>query len=193
MGILQKKQVEFYPEMPEKYESNIQKIGNGVVNKIYVSFERPFWGNRKGYIKFVTKGKLNRYPVAFVMSEKNRHILCFFVSAGPGIELSKWTDEEILVDMKKFLKKFQFEKDEIKIRDFKMTRWHQDEDSMGSYSFGKVGHDQEACSDILRKPIDGKIWLVGEHMHPTMYACAHAAYETGIWAGSEVARLMQRE
>jgi len=160
----------------------LQSIGNGVVNKIYVSFEKPFWGNRKGYINFVTKSQLNRYPVGFVMSEKNRHILCIFVSASHSVELSKWSDKDVKEDLQRFLRKFTFSKEETTIRDFRMTRWHQEENSLGSYSFVKVGHDQEEASAVLRKPLGGKVWLVGEHMHPTANACAHAAFETGVWA-----------
>ena len=93
LGILQAGKVEFSPKLPESYQENLKNIGNGVVNKIYVSFDKPFWGNRKGYINFVTKTKTNRYPVAFIMSEKNRHILCFFVSANPCREISQWKDE----------------------------------------------------------------------------------------------------
>ena len=96
-----------------------------MVNKIYVSFEKPFWGNRKGYIKFVTKTKSNRYPVAYVMSEKNRHILCVFVSANSSLEISQWSDEKVKADFLQYLRKFQIVKEEIKIRDFRMTRWHQ--------------------------------------------------------------------
>ena len=96
LGVLQGRKVDFQPSLPLNYQENINKIGNGVVNKIYISFEKPFWGNRKGYINFVTKTKTNRYPVAFNMSEKNRHILCVFVSANPCLELSKMTDQEIL-------------------------------------------------------------------------------------------------
>lgn len=164
-------------------------MGNGIVNKIYVSFNKPFWGNRKGYINFVTKTKNCRYPCAFVMSEKNKHILCIFVSANPCLEISRMSDEEIKVDFQNFLRKFKIVKEEVKIREFRMTRWHEDEFSLGSYSFIRVGHNQERCSDSLRQPIDGKIWLVGEHLHPTMYACAHSAFETGVWAAEEIADL----
>ena len=73
-----------------------------------------------------------------------------------------------------------------------MTRWHQEEESLGSYSYIKVGHDQATCSKVLRKPIDGRIWLVGEHLHPTMNACAHSAYQTGVWAAREVASKLRK-
>jgi len=34
----------------------------------------------------------------------------------------------------------------------------------------------------LRAPIDGRLWFVGEHMHPDLFGCASAGYETGVWA-----------
>jgi monoamine oxidase len=69
---------------------------------------------------------------------------------------------------------------------FTMTRWHQDEHSLGGYSCIRVGQKQKEWSKLLMKPIGGKIWLVGEHLHPTMYGCVHGAFETGYWAAEEV-------
>ena len=111
IGILQAGKVNFAPELPQSYQEKLSNIGNGMINKIFVSFERPFWGNRKGYISFVRKTKTNRYPVAFILPEKNRHILCFFVSANACREIINWKDEDIIEDLKSFLKKFKFVKE----------------------------------------------------------------------------------
>lgn len=115
LGVLQSGRVDFAPCLPSCYQTELQNIGNGVVNKIYASFDKPFWGNRKGYINFVTKTKVNRYPFAFVMSEKNKNILCFFVSGNACYELSRLKEEEVAADLTKFLKKFKFSKEEIRI------------------------------------------------------------------------------
>ena len=64
IGILQAGKVYILPQLPEDYRKNIGRFGNGNLNKIYVSFDKPFWGNRNGKINFVTKTKYNRYPVA---------------------------------------------------------------------------------------------------------------------------------
>ena len=39
----------------------------------------------------------------------------------------------------------------------------------------------------------GKVWLVGEHLHPEMNACAHSAFETGVWAAEEIVELEKKE
>lgn len=58
-------------------------MGNGVANKIIVSFETAFWDKDTYWLNFVTKGK-SRYPVAFSMSEGDKNILCFFISGDDG-------------------------------------------------------------------------------------------------------------
>lgn len=64
-----------------------------------------------------------------------------------------------------------------------------DEHSLGSYSYYHVG--RTTVDDIyeLRKPIDGKIWFVGEHCSVEMLACAHGAFESGVHAAKEVLAL----
>jgi len=41
----------------------------------------------------------------------------------------------------------------------------------------------------LAKPIDNKIWFVGEHCNPDNFAYTHGAFETGQRAASQVAKL----
>lgn len=66
-----------------------------------------------------------------------------------------------------------------------MSRWHKDEDSLGSYCYNKVGTKKQHFEQF-RKPIKKTIWFVGEHTHPHLNSYAHGAYETGLWAGEEV-------
>mgnify|MGYP000430448235 CR=1 FL=1 len=75
---------------------------------------------------------------------------------------------------KAHLKKFI--KEEVKIREYKVTHWQFEEDSLGSYSFVKVGQEQEEWSEELRTAIDDKIWLVGEYLSPKMNGCASGAF-----------------
>ena len=72
-----------------------------------------------------------------------------------------------------------------------MTKWHEEEHSLGSYTFVRVNHNQVKAAKILRKPLGGKVWLVGEHLHPTANACAHAAFETGVEAAEEVLDILK--
>jgi len=56
LGVLQQDRVKFQPDLPLNYSSKLKNMGFGVANKIYVSFDKPFWGENQGWILFVTKG-----------------------------------------------------------------------------------------------------------------------------------------
>lgn len=63
-----------------------------------------------------------------------------------------------------------------------ITRWDNDPYSLGSYSHFSIGSNMETTK-ILRKSIDNKLWMVGEHCYGEHIECAHGAFQTGIWAG----------
>ncbi len=159
LGLMLGERVKFVPDLPVEYKAALKGIGNGVANKLFVSFERPFWGRRSGWLNFVTKNRNNKYPVAMILQEKSRNILCVFVSGGASMEIGEWTDKAIVDDFLQFLGRFI--KDEIKIRAIKVTRWHLDDHSLGSYSYCRVGEDNKNHAGLLRKAIDNKLWLVG--------------------------------
>lgn len=181
LGILQRGLIKFIPNLPEPYQQAIMSIGNGFQNKLFVSFKHPFWGGRKGWINFVLKGKKhNKYPVAFIYPTPKNNILLIFVAGKASIELGQWSDQQLFHDVDEFLSLF-LDDDEYEIDQVKMTKWHLDEHSFGSYSYYKVGTKKEHYKQ-LRIPIQNRFWFVGEHTNPDNFAFAHGAYETGVWA-----------
>jgi polyamine oxidase len=149
-----------------------------------VRFAKPFWDKSKRWINFVSRDRSNRYPVAISMGEEGKHVLCFFVSGDASKELSELPDSTIRADLTKFLRNFS-SGEEVVIEEMLVTRWHKDPHSLGSYSYIPIGASVEDLN-TMRKPIAERLWFVGEYCHPEMNGCAHAAYETGIWAAEEV-------
>ena len=43
LGLLQRGLVQFHPQLPESHLEALKKIGNGVFNKLILTFEQPFW------------------------------------------------------------------------------------------------------------------------------------------------------
>jgi len=69
------------------------------------------------------------------------------------------TDHEIAEDLSVFLSKLV--KENVKIKAIKLTRWHLDEHSFGSYSFCKGGDAYYDKIKVFKTPIDNKIWFIG--------------------------------
>ena len=186
LGVLKHNSTKFVPPLPKLYTELINKIGIGNQNKLFVSFNAPFWGDKGGWLNFVTKNtKTNKYPVAYVLdNDADKYVLCFFLAGKGGRQIQQMKDEDIAKDIAFEMNKFFCGK-KIEVLKVRLTRWDADENCLGSYSFYKVGTTQE---DIigLRQPIDNKIWLVGEHTHPSLFSMTQGAYQTGEWAAEEV-------
>jgi len=57
LGVLKAGKVKFIPDLPTGHQNSIKNIGNGYADKLYASFKKPFWGNRTGWLSFVSKGQ----------------------------------------------------------------------------------------------------------------------------------------
>lgn len=78
------------------------------------------------------------------------------------------------------------------MKDVYLTSWYTDVDSLGSYSYWKVGTEKKHFA-TLRESIDNKIWFVGEHCNEEENACVHSAYQTGIWAAEEISKIYHNQ
>ena len=72
-----------------------------------------------------------------------------------------------------------YNKENIKLRDAIVTRWSKDEFSLGSYSFSQIGSSKKDVK-ILGKPIDERIWLMGEHVSDLWKGTVHGAWHSGM-------------
>ena len=44
----------------------------------------------------------------------------------------------------------------------------------------------------LRKNINEKLWMAGEHCYGEHIGCAHGAFQTGQWAAEEILTLIKK-
>jgi monoamine oxidase len=114
--------------------------------------KQPFWQNQSGWINFVTKSQYNRYPIAFIYpNAQNKPIILVFVAGKAGREVGEWTDQQVGQDFQQFLTQF-IDPSLAEIEEVKMSRWHKDENSLGSYCFNRIGTKKEHFLQ-LRKPL----------------------------------------
>jgi monoamine oxidase len=71
-----------------------------------------------------------------------------------------------------------FDEPDFEIKEVEYTNWHRDPNFQGSFSFFKLTTNPNDFA-VLSKPIDKRLWLIGEHTHPKLNGLAQGAYETG--------------
>lgn len=154
-------------------------MGFGNFNKIFVSFEHPFWDTTKLWIGFVKKNGHSRYPMARYLSDKGKFILILFTYGSDSVDINKMSDEEIKADISTFLLEF-YPKARIVVRDLFVTRWNQDPLALGSYSYQAVGTNPEELITTMCEPLDNKVWFAGEHCRLIDLGYSHSAFQAGV-------------
>lgn len=184
LGVIQAKTVRFVPALPLTHSLALFHLAPGKENKLFVSFENPFWPAGKKWLNFVTKVRQsNPFPVAYVKAIPNKHVLVFFLSGEANVELSGLSNYSLKKRLLRFL--CQFVEQDLQVREIHMTRWHEDQYSLGSYTYYRVGAKRTAI-DYLRQPIHGKLWFVGEHTHPSLKSLVQGAFLSGQLAAEQI-------
>ena len=82
-----------------------------------------------------------------------------------------------------------FPSTEMKLTDSYVTNWEANPYSKGSWSFFSASNTTEK----VREPVDGWLWLAGEHCYYENIGNAHGAFCSGHWASKELLETLQAE
>lgn len=198
LGILQNGDISFVPKLPEKKQTAINNIGFGVVDKIVMEFEKPFWVSKKHETHANDNGEFEG-PDQIGRVSKEQGVFSFFVSlwrcAGAPILIAvtsgkfaefieKSNDSEVLDMALTALDDMFPNRHSSRLVSHTVTRWKADQFSRGSYSYPRVGTTPQDYIEFS-KPV-GNLYFAGEATHQDHPATAHGAYMSGIREAARV-------
>ncbi|MFC1943611.1 flavin monoamine oxidase family protein, partial [Chloroflexota bacterium] len=175
LGVLKKGTVKFIPELPKKKQTAIEKLGMGVLNKLYLRFPYVFWDREVDWIGYIPQDHGEWAEWLNISKYINQPILLGFNAADYGKRIENLTDKSIVSIGMEVLRKIygSIPTPESVL----ITRWASDPFAYGSYSFiaaGATGEDY----DTLAEPVSGKLYFAGEAT--SQYgSTVHGAYISG--------------
>ena len=187
LGVLQKGNVHFSPELPAKKQKAISRLKMGVLNKVYLKFARVFWETDVDLLGYVSAQKGHWCEWLNLYKYTGEPVLLAFNAGAYGVEIEAQTDEAIVAGAMQVLRRIYGE-DIPDPEGASITRWMSDPFVYGSYSHippGASGADY----DELARPVAGKLFFAGEATHRTYPATAHGAYLSGLRAAGEIKAL----
>jgi len=155
LGCLKRKSIEFHPPLPQWKENAIETMGFGLLDKIYLQFSTIFWEEHLQRITIVN----DRWHSFYCFPEYS--MLALYISGSFANEIEQLSDEEIIDDVMKSLKRI-YSNSSYPIK-WLVTRWSRDPFANGSYSTYHVGNDTQTVRDLARETHDGKVRWAGEH------------------------------
>lgn len=170
----------FEPPLPPRRLQSLQRLGFGLLNKVILSYSKPFWPEKPAWIEFLPSPADKDDPIlSQVVGVQNylpitgQPVLVLFAGASSGEALEHETAESLEPRIRrKFTRHFLSSKEgEAPQADqCIVTKWRGDKWSKGSYTYlpvAKEGEEKDAATpldliELSRSLWDGKLGFAGE-------------------------------
>lgn len=192
LGVLKASRIRFTPALPAAHAEAIDSLRMGLLNKLYLRFDTPFWRETADtdWIEVVQPpGATAPTWAQWVNLHRplKQNILLGFTAADAALALEGLSDAALVADAVARLKAV-FGAAIPQPVAFVATRWMQDPWTLGAYSFNALGMREDSRRQ-LERPINGRLHLAGEHVHSEHFGTVHGAYLSGLRAARQVAAL----
>eukprot|EP00941_MAST-03F_sp_MAST-3F-sp1_P004089 g4089.t1 len=199
LGVLQTSKIKFVPDLLNDKKDAIQRCGFCNYTKIILEFCRDFWPDKLilgnvGNVKHIKAACADFRVRIFdnLMKMKNIPVLVGTVMGDEGTMASRLSDSEIVKAALQSLREMFGDNENIentvcgtKLKRSYVTRWGQDEFSMGSYSHYTTKTLSDDV-DIIARPEAGCLFFAGESTDSEYMGSVHAALLSGKRAAREV-------
>jgi monoamine oxidase len=218
LGVLKSGDIEFIPPLSKEKQKAINGIGFGILNKIVYKFPYKFWGNdieqfaychddisliktyydcTDDYIINTTPNKESEAILIQFLAGKAADRVDHLPGSGGSGSIGGITDKEIIKESLNTLRLiFGINKVPEPIGKPIITRWNNDPNSYGSYSYTKINSSAKMYNDIASPATlttssssTSSLFFAGEHTSKHYHSTVHGAWLTGK---REAERIMER-
>ena len=198
LGTLKDRSVIFEPELPLWKQTSIENMGFGVLNKVILVYEKPFWDVDQDMFGLLrdtrTYGSLNQEDYSWsrgryyffwnCIKTCGRPVLIALMAGEAAHHAEMLPDEVVVLEVTQQLAIMFKQKSVPRPSETIITRWGKDRFARGTYSY--VGPKSKSGDyDTMAKPV-GNLHFAGEATCGTHPATVHGAYISGLRAAAEV-------
>ena len=108
LGVLQSNTVKFSPELPYSQQVAVDGLGMGLMNKVVLEFEEPFWDVNKDLISYMPTNRGRFVEWYNAMPWTGKPILVGFNTADSAAAIETWSDASTLEASLEVLSKMKF-------------------------------------------------------------------------------------
>ncbi|KAJ4522696.1 hypothetical protein HRR75_001090 [Exophiala dermatitidis] len=198
LGVLKNQSIQFDPPLPQWKRDAIRRMGFGLLNKVVLVFERPFWdvhrdmfgllrGPRNGpglQQSDYKEGRGQFYLFWNCIETTGLPVLIALMAGEAAHEAEKIPDEELVGQCLGQLRNVFGPTNVPMPIESIVTRWGSDRFARGTYSF-VAAEARPGDYDLIAAPIQN-LFFAGEATIATHPATVHGAYLSGLRAAHEV-------
>ncbi|KAL1964350.1 hypothetical protein VTN77DRAFT_7035 [Rasamsonia byssochlamydoides] len=198
LGTLKHRTVEFVPPLPEWKTAAIDRLGFGVMNKVVLVFDKPFWDvdrdmfgllreptNPDSLVQEDYAANRGRFYLFWnCIKTSGLPVLIALMAGDAAHQAETMKDAEIIAEVTSQLRNIFKNVSVPDPLETIITRWESDRFTRGSYSF-VAAEALPGDYDLVAKPV-GNLHFAGEATCGTHPATVHGAYLSGLRAAAEI-------
>lgn len=184
LGVLKAGGVTFEPALPAPTRRAIERIGVGLLDKVYLRFSEPFWPKDVQVLGAVTARRGDFAAAVVVHQTKGDHVL-LCLNAGAFAEGLAARSDDAIVAAAVARMRTMFGAGVPLPTATRITRWGRDPHARGAYSHMAPGATP-ADRDALGEPVSARLFLAGEAVSRDHPASVRGAFESGKRAAARV-------
>lgn len=171
LGVLKADTIVFDPPLPEPKRRAIRRLGFGLLDKVVLAFDEPFWSQDPDMFGIVGRDQ----PVSDLVNGlrfADKPLLVGLRGGANARAREADSDEDTVASVLATLRAPE-------PTGVLVTRWAADPYARGSYSFLAVGSSPED-QRALAEPVGDRLAFAGEATHEEFFATVHGAYLSGL-------------
>ncbi|MFZ4815987.1 MAG: FAD-dependent oxidoreductase [Phototrophicaceae bacterium] len=177
LGVLKAGSVQFEPPLPRRKQQAIDRLGMGLLNKLWMRFDEVFWDDDVTVIAHADDTP-TRWGAFFNFAPVlGQPVLLGFCSGAQAERIERMSDAEVIEGALQVLRDMY---DEVVAPNAALiSRWRSDPFALGAYSYYPVGaslDDREALAD----PVNDVLFFAGEATHRRYPSTVHGALMSGL-------------
>ena len=185
LGVLKTNSVTFTPDLPASKVESIGRLGMGLLNKVIIRFDHAFWPADAHILGILNNNLKDRFEFFPIQPGGKSTVLVALAFGDFAKDLESMSRKEITSKVISQLIEIEPSLSLDNVVDFYVTTWSSDPLFRGSYTHIPPGASM-ADSEVLARPIDGKLFFAGEATNPQYLGTMHGAYLSGIRAAKEI-------
>lgn len=198
LGVLKQQSIQFVPPLPDWKQGAISRLGFGLLNKIVLVFDEPFWDVDRDMFGLLREPRSGTgldqddyraargqfYLFWNCIKTSGLPVLIALMAGDSAHEAEIKSDRDLVSSCVAQLQKVFGDSKVPTPMETIVTRWGSDRFARGTYSF-VAAEAQPQDYDVLAKST-GNLYFAGEATCGTHPATVHGAYLSGLRAASEI-------
>jgi monoamine oxidase len=190
-NVLASGRIRFSPGLPVALTRALEGVPTGGANKVAFQFSRKVFDlPDTSYASFMDEREPARHALSFQIRPFGRELAIAYLG-GRFAEETEKAGEAASIEVARAALSDMFGSSVLdKIVKVAATAWCGDPHTLGAYASALPGHAGDRAR--LAEPVEGKLHLAGEAVHPTWFSTVQGAYLSGIEAAERVATSFNR-